>query len=618
LTAYTVLRFTKLKSWGAVGGAGSHNARLRQTLNADPEALPQNRFLVGSPGDDLSALCQARLGGQKIRRNAVYAVEGVMSASPAYFRPDSPEQYGHYAPARLEAWVDASMAWLQNKYGDRVISAVLHLDEATPHLQFLILPLDGKGKLNCRQLFGGSRRVMADLQTEYAQAVAHLGLTRGRPGSKAQHQDVAQYYTATQNLNHTPTPALPAKAEIEVPEPPGAMARLKDKNLTDYARETATKAVEEQAAKLAPLLKTLTERNDLLMAEVNRLREMEERLKADNALISRENAAFKAEAKKLRDLPLDMVLTKMFGATETRDSLPHARRLEMPGGGIIICKGNEWLELPHGKQGKGAINLVMHLSGYGQEHYQQAVRDMAKVFSDQEITASLAHHLAGTVNQTFSTMMRGHFQMPPSSDIHWPEVRDFLLDQLQLPAPLIDKAHENGLIYSDRRKNCVFSSDQDSGALIVNFRCKPFARSLGDDSALYVLPGSDKALYITDSPVEALSLKAMHPESTVIAIGSELDRDKLKPHLEGRARIFLAHGRDKMSEEYARFFTQDYPQANRLLPERELNWNEEWKRQRKEKERAPEQILSLESNHLKASSVEIGNETFKPTAGMGR
>ena len=85
MTAYTVLRFTKLKSWGAVGGAGSHNARLRSTPNADPEAMAKNRFLVGSPSDDLTALCQARLGGQKIRRNAVYAVEGVMSASPGYF-----------------------------------------------------------------------------------------------------------------------------------------------------------------------------------------------------------------------------------------------------------------------------------------------------------------------------------------------------------------------------------------------------------------------------------------------------------------------------------------------------------------------------------------------------
>ena len=96
----------------------------------------------------MTAICQARLKGQKIRKNAVYAVEGVMSASPAYFRPDSPERYGHYEPARLEAWTDASMNWLREKYGDRVISAVLPLDEATMHLQFLILPLEDKGRLN--------------------------------------------------------------------------------------------------------------------------------------------------------------------------------------------------------------------------------------------------------------------------------------------------------------------------------------------------------------------------------------------------------------------------------------------------------------------------------------
>jgi hypothetical protein len=71
MTAFTVLRFSKLKSWGAVGGSGSHNARLRKTDNADQKALATNRFLIGSPGDDLAVLAQAKLKGQKIRKNAV-------------------------------------------------------------------------------------------------------------------------------------------------------------------------------------------------------------------------------------------------------------------------------------------------------------------------------------------------------------------------------------------------------------------------------------------------------------------------------------------------------------------------------------------------------------------
>jgi uncharacterized protein (DUF305 family) len=42
-----------------------------------------------------------------------------------------------------------------------------------------------------------------------------------------------------------------------------------------------------------------------------------------------------------------------------------------------------------------------------QEHYQQAVRDMAKVLGDTETTASLAQHLAEAANREFSQMKWG-------------------------------------------------------------------------------------------------------------------------------------------------------------------------------------------------------------------
>jgi len=620
MTAFTVLRFSKLKSWGAVGGAGSHNARLRKTDNADPNALAKNRFLIGSPGDDLATVAQARLKGQKIRKNAVYAVEGVMSASPAYFRPDSPEQYGHYDPARLKAWTYVSLNWLQRKYGDRVISAVLHLDEATPHLQFIILPTDDRGRLNCRKLFGGNRQIMADLQTEYAGAVAHLGISRGRAGSKAQHQGVAQYYAATQNLNHTRPPEIPAQADIEVPEPPGAMARLKDKNLTDYARETAARAIEEQTAKLAPALNTLTDRNDFLTAEVMRLREEQERLKLDNALLSQENEKFKAEAKKLRDLPLAMVLTKMFGATEARDSRPHAKRFELPDNGIIIVKGNQWHEIrkdpPQWIQGKGAVNLVMHLSGYGQERYKQAVRDMSVFFNEQETTVSLAEYLAGTASREFTSITQGQYQKPPASDTHWPEVRKYLVEQMQFPADIIDQAHEDGLIYSDQRKNCVILRDQDNGAFIFNTTGKQFSRNLGQNDKPFVLLGSDKSIYITDTLMEALSLKAMHPESTILATQGLRHIKQVRPYLEGQAEIFLALSRDKLSEENARNLAHNFSLPKRLLPTLGQTWHEEWRLQREQKER--EKNLSVESTLHNTGTIEKVDESLKPASGMWR
>jgi len=166
MAAYSIVRIKKLKSWGTVAGALSHNARKRETSNADPNA--PCRFLVGSPEDDPVTICRTRLGNQKIRKNAVYGIYGFLGASPEYFRPDAPDQYGAANQDRLDAWVDVSMEWLEEKYGDRIINAILHLDEATPHIQFLLLPLGDSGKLNCRSMFGGKKYVLSQLQSDYA------------------------------------------------------------------------------------------------------------------------------------------------------------------------------------------------------------------------------------------------------------------------------------------------------------------------------------------------------------------------------------------------------------------------------------------------------------------
>jgi hypothetical protein len=155
------------------------------------------------------------------------------------------------------------------------------------------------------------------------------------------------------------------------------------------------------------------------------------------------------------------------------------------------------------------------------------------------------------------------------------------------------------LIYSDRRKNCVFLYDQERGALIVNFNGKPFTRSLGLGNDPYVLPGVDKTVYITDTPLEALNLKAMHPDSTILATGGItptggfMTKERLKPYLEGREKIFSAHGRNHMGEEYARYLARDFPQTQCLMPERGQNWSEERRLQteklEREKAEQPEQ-----------------------------
>lgn len=175
--AFAVLRIQKLKTWGAVAGSGKRNQRERETLNADASKVSENLILAGYKEMDLVAACKEAIGNQTIRKNAVLGVEMLLSASPFYFRPDNPEQAGLYNEERLEDWRQTTMDWLNKRYGEQIVSAVLHLDESTSHIHALLVPLDNSGKLNCRALFGGTRHTLSILQTDYGNAVAGLGIS---------------------------------------------------------------------------------------------------------------------------------------------------------------------------------------------------------------------------------------------------------------------------------------------------------------------------------------------------------------------------------------------------------------------------------------------------------
>ena len=136
---YAIVRIAKLKQ-ANVAGSGMHVFRGRKTPNADLSLLEENQTLIHYDDRHLSlkevvhkkshSVPQQR----KIRTDAVYAVEILLTASPEYFRPDDPSKYGDYQADKLADWTEASVKWLKTEYGDRIVRAELHLDEATPHI----------------------------------------------------------------------------------------------------------------------------------------------------------------------------------------------------------------------------------------------------------------------------------------------------------------------------------------------------------------------------------------------------------------------------------------------------------------------------------------------------
>ena len=192
LVATTILRFEKIKNFTAINRSAAHELRFSDTLNADPEKYQLNKVLIG--GSNLSKSIKAAFKHFKVkpRKNAVLCMDALLTLSPEAFETVDPERFAEEA-----------RAWLLKEYGKgRVVSAVLHLDESTPHIHAKVLPLSKKSNglvgLNARKLF--SPTTLQHYQKSYFQHMqqAFPALVPPRHGSKARHKKIRVFY---QELN---------------------------------------------------------------------------------------------------------------------------------------------------------------------------------------------------------------------------------------------------------------------------------------------------------------------------------------------------------------------------------------------------------------------------------
>ena len=201
MSNYAILRFGKIKTQTQLKASQSHCDRTRTTANADPSKAAQNRQLLGDIGSlmpQVEAILHAAAKQRKIRPDATLVCEIFLGASPEWFRDGDLKQ--PLNPQRVEAFVERVSTFLQEAFGDHCLSAVLHLDEETPHVHAHFIPLHrGNEKhpagnwLSWEDWFGGRQKLQA-WQDQYAAALQPLGLARGIKGSTASHEAIKDFY----------------------------------------------------------------------------------------------------------------------------------------------------------------------------------------------------------------------------------------------------------------------------------------------------------------------------------------------------------------------------------------------------------------------------------------
>ena len=119
-----------------------------------------------------------------MKNDAVLMASFFVGASPAFFTDKSRDD--------IDAFFFECTDFFAERYGrENIISAVVHMDETTPHLHLNLMPIL-EGRPCAKKLF--DRKALVALQTDlYKEVGRHWGLERGQEGSQAQHLDTVEF-----------------------------------------------------------------------------------------------------------------------------------------------------------------------------------------------------------------------------------------------------------------------------------------------------------------------------------------------------------------------------------------------------------------------------------------
>jgi uncharacterized protein with von Willebrand factor type A (vWA) domain len=158
-----ILRFHKYKG-PEIGQIEAHNERTKEKYASNPDIDSARKhlnynLLTPPPKYRPEAERQIREAGCRTRKDSVRLVETMITASPEFFQNKSPQEIREYFEQALEFMKSKQIP-------DTIISAVVHMDEKTPHMHLCFVPLTEDGRLSAKDIVGNKKK-LTKWQDEY-------------------------------------------------------------------------------------------------------------------------------------------------------------------------------------------------------------------------------------------------------------------------------------------------------------------------------------------------------------------------------------------------------------------------------------------------------------------
>ena len=185
---YGILRFKKYKG-PAISPIEAHNERTKEQYASNPDidvsrsrynlhlVQPQGRYREEADRMITAAHC-------RVRKDSVRVVEALVTASPEFFKGKSRSE--------VKAYFEYALKFMESKQSpDTFLSAVIHMDEKTPHLHLCFVPLTADGRLSAKEVIG-NRKNLVKWQDEFWQHMVkqYPELERGESASQTGREHI--------------------------------------------------------------------------------------------------------------------------------------------------------------------------------------------------------------------------------------------------------------------------------------------------------------------------------------------------------------------------------------------------------------------------------------------
>ena len=153
---YAILRFAKYKG-PEIGHIESHNERTKEKYASNPDVdtsrshlnfhlvTPQRKYRTEAEKQIAEAGCRTR-------SDSVRVVEALVTASPEFFKGKK--------KGEIKAYFQEALDFIREHQDPKtIISAVVHMDEKTPHMHLCFVPLTADKRLSAKEIVGNKKKL---------------------------------------------------------------------------------------------------------------------------------------------------------------------------------------------------------------------------------------------------------------------------------------------------------------------------------------------------------------------------------------------------------------------------------------------------------------------------